>query len=191
VRRGRRSRPRLVVQGTRRWTTEDDHWERYARELEREALPAMRATADRWAAGVTTLLGGAALSALLAGEDTFSGLSDGAATLGEVLFFAAALAAAVAGSAALLASIATTTRLFLPGASAYRAAQQAAVRRAARQLVVSRCAAALSVALLLASAAVLFFGPQAPDETGELSQLRLCQQGRGAAAPLALCAARP
>jgi Na+/proline symporter len=158
ARRGRK----LRIRSTRDWTPEDGIWEQAALAWQTEALPSVRASAERWAAGLSTLLGGAGIGVLLAGPGRFISLESCYETLAKSLFFAAGIAALVALALAIAAASATSRTLFLLSGPALRKVHRQAVRRAVTQLGISRIATMIALTLLLASAALLFFGPTDP-----------------------------
>lgn len=154
-----RQRPRLVARSTRDWTPEDEAWNEVAVTWQVEALPAVRASAERWTAGISTLLGGAGVGMLLAGPGRFADLQSPYEAVSKALFFTAAGAALLALACAIVASTATSRTLFLLSGSALRHASRRALRKATRTMTVSRVATWLALILLLASAALLFFAP--------------------------------
>lgn len=167
-------RPRLLAVSARPWTAEDDAWQAFANEQQTQALPALRAAAERWAGGLSTLLGGVGLATLLTGPTKFDALSSYWPTLGKALLFAAALAAALATASAVTASVATTRKLFLPGGPSLRGVHTAAATTARRQLAFSRWAGAGSAVLLVAAGGVLFFAPRQPVENEQVRSANEC-----------------
>lgn len=154
--------PALVIRGVRPWTQADGEWHEQALKLRLTALPTLRASAERWAAGLTTLLGGAGLLAALFGPERFEQLASPYEALAKGLFFAAAVLAAVATGAALVASSVAARRVFLATGPAFQAMNRAAVRTTLKRLSLSRWSAAASVLLLLCAAAIVYFGPRDP-----------------------------
>ena len=157
-----RARRPLKVISTREWTVQDDLWQEQARRWETEALPTLRQAADRWAAGLAVLLGGSGIGVLLGGPGELTTLTHRYESWGKALLFAAGCSATFALLMALLAAGTTTKTLFLLSGTSLRQANRAAVKTAARQLRISRWATLAALVLLLAVAALLFFGPQDP-----------------------------
>lgn len=137
----------------------DRRWNSRAAELELDALSAVRSSAEKWAAGLTGLLGVVGLAALLNGADKFAKLSPTWSAVGKLAFFAAAVLAAAATVAALLATQVTSKRLFMPTPSAVKRLSEEAVNSALTKLAVSRWAAAGAVAVLLIAAACIWWAP--------------------------------
>lgn len=156
---GRKSLGPLKFSSTRTWTTQDGAWEEAARRWEVEALPTIRASADRWAGGLAVLLGGSGIGILLAGPDALTPLAHCYESWAKGLLFAAGVVATAALGAALLAGGVTTKTLFLVSGPSLRRVNRETAKKATRQLAVSRWATVVALALLISVAALLFFAP--------------------------------
>src|SRR4051812_13016645 len=75
---------------------EDRWWAEKAAELQRDALPSLRTSAEKWAATLTGVLSVVGLAALIEGADTFDDLQDLEQTLAKLAFFGAGVLALVA-----------------------------------------------------------------------------------------------
>jgi hypothetical protein len=142
-------------------TAEDRAWAAKAQELELGALAAMRASAEKWAAALTSALGVVSLTALLVGPGVFKHLSDGDKKAAEVAFFVAAILTLVAVGLATLAAQAVRTRIIGHSGHDFK-------RWATRQidawhpaLLASRWLACAAVVCVFVSAGILWFGDQA------------------------------
>lgn len=153
-------------------TPGDRAWAAKALEEETTALSNLRATAEKWAAALTSALGVVGLAALLKGPEAFKSLADTPRMWAESLFFVAAVAGLLATVLANLAAQQSAATILGGSGSAYKqwAHGQIAVWRKA--LSASRWIAALAVACVLGSAAFLWFGedkassPTVIDATG-------------------------
>lgn len=172
------SKGSVEILGARDWTPADDAWQRQALEQQLNALPRLRSSAERWAAGLMTLLGGVALGTLLAGPDRFQQLENPYEGVAKALFFLAAMTAVAAMVAALFAGGATSKRLFLTTGSAIQRASREAVGSALCQLAISRWCAGAAVVFLLASGGVLFFAPEKPDVSTPSNAIPALAHGR-------------
>jgi hypothetical protein len=157
---GSKARKPLKFTATRAWTPQDDVWEEAGRRWEVEALPTLRAAADRWTAGLAILLGGSGIGILLGGPEKLAVIAFPYEGWAKAALFGAAALAAFALLMALLAAGATTKTLFLISGPALRRANRAAVPKAAMRYAISRWAAAIALALLLGSASLLFYAPR-------------------------------
>lgn len=160
---------------------EDLGWAKRVEELQLNALPNIRATAERWAASLTGLLGAVGLAALLNGTDEFDKLNDTAQAWSKGAFFAAAVVALLATLFAVAAAQGTSRRVFLPGAGTFREASEEAVEKAVGQLRASRWLAALAVASTLLAAAWLWWGGSDPTDS-RLIRVEGCTASAGASA---------
>lgn len=153
-------------------TGTDRRWAAKARDLELEALPNIRAAAERWAASLTGLLGVVGLAAVIEGAKTFDGLKQPWQFLGELAFFAAAVVALIAAVFAVRAAGEVTPKVFLPGGDSLRKVSSGAVEKAVNRLATSRTLAAIAVSLVLLSSMMLWWGasddkkPTVIDATG-------------------------
>lgn len=160
-----KERKPLKFTATRPWTSQDDVWAEAAQDWEVQALPTLRAAAERWAAGLAVLLGGSGIGVLLAGPDELAVLSHPYEGWAKALLFAAGVTGTVALMLALLAAGVTTKTLFLISGPSLRQSNREAVRAASSRQVKSRWATFAALILLLGCAALLFFAPQDRAET--------------------------
>lgn len=160
-------------------TAEDQAWADKARDLQLQALPNIRAAAEKWAASLTGILGAVGLAALLGGPHQFANLEEPFGWIGKVVFFGAALLALCATKHAVQAAQEVTPRVFLPSGSALREASNTGVASAVRHLRCSRLLAAIGVTLVLVAAFVVWWGPKsAPNPTTiEVQGSALCRGG--------------
>jgi hypothetical protein len=147
-------------------TSDERRWSAKARELETEALPNIRGTAEKWAAAITGSLGVVGLAALLNGPEAFNELDGWHKDGAEWCFVGAAVAALIATLLATLAAQSEVTNLQASSGTAYRDWARGQISSAGRALKWSRWLAAAAAALVLASAAFLWFGDtKAPSAT--------------------------
>jgi len=145
-------------------------WDAKARELQLEALPTLRASAERWAGSLTAILGAVSLAALLKGPEVFDGLVTGAADAGKVLFFGAAGLALLATALAAIAAQETSKKIAYPETGeALRMSVKAKVDTVRLELAASRWLAAAAVVAAFGSAAVLFWGETSESKPTEVS----------------------
>jgi hypothetical protein len=85
-------------------TADERRWTAKPTELETEALPSLRASAETWAAALTGGLGVVGLAALIKGPEAFKAVEGSQKDIAEGLFFAAAGAALIATALATLAA---------------------------------------------------------------------------------------
>lgn len=163
----KKARRPLEFTSTRAWTAQDGVWEEAARRWEVEALPALRAAADRWAGGLAILLGGSGVGILLGGPEKLAPIAHCYEGWAKGFLFGAGATATFALLMALLAGGAATKTLFLISGPALRRVNREQVKTAAKRLNVARWATVAALALLLSSAGLLFFAPQ--DRAGDVS----------------------
>jgi hypothetical protein len=168
---------KVTVESVEAASPQDLAWAKKAQTLELEALPAVRATAERWAAALTGLLGAVGLAAVLNGADAYDGLQATAQAWAKGTFFAAAALNLLAAAAAIAAAQLTTRRVHLATTGTYQKFARDAVESAVRRLQVSRWCAAAAVACTVASGAILWWG----DTTTETKVVTV--RGCGALAP--------
>jgi hypothetical protein len=133
-------------------------WAKEALRLEVAALPAVRASAERWTASLGAVLGGVGLGALLRGPGDFDQLAGTPSALGKVCFIAAVVAGCAATASAAVAAQVTRVRVLLPGGATFRVAAQRATSRAFRLLRASQILAGAAVVLLLLAVGILWWG---------------------------------
>lgn len=133
-----------------------------AKALQADALPKIRATAERWAASLTGLMAAVSLAALLRGPGLFDELAPTAQTWGKAFFFAAAIIGLFATGLAVHAAQQTSRRVFLPTAEAIQEAVDDVVEKAVAALWLSRLLATIAVVAAVAAAAWLWWGPVDP-----------------------------
>lgn len=145
-------------------------WDAKARELQLEALPTLRASAERWAGSLTAVLGAVSLAALLKGTEVFADLSQEAAAAGKGLFFAAAGLALIAMILAGIAAQEVSSKVLYPeSGDALRTASDSKIAGVRKQLAWSRWLAAGSVLASLGAAAVLYWGTAAESKPVTIS----------------------
>jgi hypothetical protein len=149
---------RLEAVGVREWTQEDTVWEDALIEYRRLALSNIRASAERWGAATTALLGALGLSAILGGPDQFDTLQSNAESIAKVLFLAGVVAGICSVVASSWASTSTAASLFLPSGESARVATESAVESALSRLTFARWTAVVAVVLLVISGGVLILG---------------------------------
>lgn len=142
-------------------SSEDRYWARKVAELKGLGLPTLRSTAEKWAASITGILGVVGLAALFEGEDKFDGLKNPEQWLGKAAFFAAAVCALVAVWNATRAAQTTSKTVFLPSSKTIEEFYDNEATKAIDRLGASRFWAAVAAALVLASAALLWWGREA------------------------------
>jgi hypothetical protein len=162
VRSGSQQSNPLRFTGTRPWTKQDEVWKEAGARWEVEALPKIRAAADRWAAGLAILLGGSGIGVLLAGPEKLAPLEGCWEAWAKGLLFAAGVLATLALASALRAGGVAIKTLFVISGPALRRASREAFGTAAKLLRFSQWVTVLALALLLGAAAVLFFAPKEP-----------------------------
>lgn len=150
--------PVIEVSAVEPGRPEDLAWAKRVEDLQLDALPNIRTSAERWAASLTGLLGVVGFAALLNGPEKFDKLSSTAELWSKGAFFTAALLALAATLCAVAAAQATSRRVFLPSVGTVQEASQQAVETAVIQLRASRWLAALAVASTLVAAAWLWWG---------------------------------
>ncbi len=171
------------VSGFANLTAEDRAWAAKAREEQVGALAKVRASAEKWAASLTTALGVVGLAALLEGPKVFTGLTDDYRWWAERLFFGASVVALIAVACATAAAHASVSKILDNSGEAYKSWVGTQIGTAQLLLKSSRWLAALAVAAVLASALLLWFGgdkPSSPtviDATGSA----VCLGGSGSA----------
>jgi hypothetical protein len=152
----------LQVRGSRTWTNEDEQWEKAAGDYATAALPRVRASAERWVAGLGALLAALGVGAIVKGSERFDELVSGARSAGKFFFMVAIAAALLAFGLAAWASVVTSKRLFIPAGPAIREATEKAVESAVKKLRCSLIAFSVSLVSLLASASFLIYGHKVP-----------------------------
>lgn len=152
----------LRFTSTRPWTREDEDWEELSRLWEGQALPGLRAAADRWAAGLAIVLGGSGVGIFLGGPQKLAPLTACYEAWAKGLLFGSAIVATAALAIALLAGTLKSQSLFLVSGPSLRRASKDAFERGLLLLQVSRWATALALALFLSVVALLFFAPHDP-----------------------------
>lgn len=155
-------KPPLVVEGVSPSSGDTDLWNRHAAELERAALPAVRASAERWTAALAGLLGAVGLAAILDGAKRFSPLDEPWQSLGKWAFFLAAACAFVAALKAAVAAQVTSRKVFVGAAAGFREASKLAVADALGKLKWSRGLAVAAAGLVFVSAGLVWFAPTEP-----------------------------
>lgn len=158
------SAPKIKVEQITASQPGDAAWAKRMEELQADALPKIRAIAERWAMTLTGLTAAISLAALLRGPAVFGDLSAGAQTWGKACFFLAAVLALGATALAVAAAQQTSRKVLLPTAGAIQEELDEAVEDAVARLRLSRLLATLAVVAALASAAWLWWGPTEPVE---------------------------
>jgi hypothetical protein len=152
--------PALIVEDIRATSGETHRWNDYALELERQALPTVRASAERWAGSLTGLLAVVGLGAVLDGAKRFELVQAPWRGIGEAAFFAAGALAFAAACSAATAAQATSTQVFLGSGAGFRKASDTAVRLALRKLAWSRALTIGAGVLIFVSAGTIWFAPK-------------------------------
>jgi hypothetical protein len=140
-------------------------WQKKANELELEALPTLRGTAEKWAASLSGILAAVGLAVLLDGPELFNKLDDSPEKIAKGALFAAVVLGLIATLFATYAAQGTSKRIFLPGSGSLRELSQKAVENAARALLISRIVALAAVIATLVSAWTLMWGAKDPPES--------------------------
>jgi len=135
-------------------------WAKRAEQLQLEALPTVRGSAERWAAALTGLLGAVAIASVLGGPGKFDTISGSAQSLGKAALYLAAVLALLAVGFALRAAQVTSKRLLVPSAGSFREASEEAVASAVAGLTLSRWLAALAIVATLIAGGCLWWGEQ-------------------------------
>jgi hypothetical protein len=143
------------------------------------ALSDLRSSASSWAGSLATALGAVSLSAILTGSKTFSGLASTPAHWGEVFFILAGVMALIATGLALYTAQQTSLSPYGADPKRYRDWATRPVEQGIERLHWSQVLAVAAVAAALASAGILFFGPQAASTPTriDVSGTKLCQAG--------------
>jgi hypothetical protein len=148
----------LRVVGTETLDAEDRRWTEKAQELQRDALPDVRSTAEKWAASLTGVLGVVGLAALIEGADKFASLRNPEQWIGKACFFAAALLTLCATGFATAAAQGSGRMVWMPYSENLREDARREVKKAAARLAASRWLAGIAVAFVLGSAFALWWG---------------------------------
>jgi hypothetical protein len=141
-------------------SAEDRTWTAKAQELELGALSAMRSSAEKWAAALTSALGVVSLAALLVGPGVFKHLSPSNKVAAEVAFFVAAFISMIATALATLAAQNARTMIVGRSGTAFKDWATKQTNKWYTALVVSRWLAGCAVLLIFTSGAILWFGDQ-------------------------------
>lgn len=140
----------------------DMEWAKRMSELHGGALAAVRATADRWTAVLTALLGVAGAVSLLQGPVAFEKLEPGTAAFAKGIAFGAAVLTLSALGCAIAAGQHASREYFLPTTGAVQEEFDVALEHTLGWLFRSRVLAATAIALALTSAALLWWGETEP-----------------------------
>lgn len=135
-------------------------WQARADQLALDALPAVRAAAERWSAAIGGLMAAASVAALLKGPSAFNELGGWAGAAGRVCFLLAVVVAMAALVASALAAQPTPARLTLATGARLRELHESRFETAAAQLTFSRWAALGGVVLLATAAVLMWVGPR-------------------------------
>jgi hypothetical protein len=150
----------LQLDGIEVLTDGDRRWKRRVEEIQLDALPATRRSAERWAASISAILGTLGIAAVLAGPDQFVDLASPWREIGKLaLFLGAALSFAALWTAG-LAAHATAQKLLLPTGAEMRRVSGRAVNDALARLETSRICTAIAVVAVLAAALCVWWAPR-------------------------------
>ncbi len=133
-------------------------WAKRVEQLQLDALPAIRASAERWAGALTALLGAVGLAALINGPGRFDGLEGSSELVGKTSFLLALVLSLIASGLAVSAAQVTSKRLLLPTLGAYRDAIEEAVSTAVTCIRISRWLALAAVLATLVAGLTLWLG---------------------------------
>lgn len=146
-------------------------WQQRAEELEFETLPALRATADKWAATVGSLTGVLAITALVKGPSDITKVEGTVHALGVSLSWRAVIGVLLASAVALATAAIVCAALAAQGSPEEFRFSGAELRRrylkasqtAAKQLSWSRRLAITAVPLLAVASGIVWFATPVSD----------------------------
>lgn len=140
----------------------DQLWEQKAIELQVEALPQARKSAERWAATVSAVIGAASLAAVVKRPEDVSTLTGWGQSAVAAALLVAVIAAVTAVISAATAAQESLTRLRPFTGDVLRQWSEEEVQKVKGRLLLSRVASVAAVIALVAAAAVTWFGPRQP-----------------------------
>jgi hypothetical protein len=169
------SPPKVI--GTASVSAYDRKWETHAEAFEFEALPRIRATAERWAASIGAVTGVFGIVTLVRGREDVTALRADLKIAAGLLIGAALAMALAAIVLAAFAAQGTPKKLVALTGQELRRWHQEGARRAKLQLSVSRVLAVAAIVLLGAAVGITWFGPASEMASSRPKLLVLLRSG--------------